>query len=69
MWPRCFSDSSVVPGRALSRASPLPHLTEYILWNAVRCGSGLAREEARPANPKTHPVTPCLIFGYARPSS
>ncbi|QAY90966.1 hypothetical protein CUN63_13935 [Pseudomonas sp. ACM7] len=25
-----------------SRASPLPH------WNAVNCGSGLAREDGRP---------------------
>src|SRR5476649_971759 len=31
-----------------SRASPLPHLTEFHLWNAVECGSGLAREGAGP---------------------
>ncbi|AUO20627.1 hypothetical protein C0058_00955 [Pseudomonas sp. NC02] len=47
--------------RPLSRASPLPHLTEYIHWNAVKCGSGLAREEAltaaaTPAT-STHPET------------
>ena len=29
---------------ALSRASPLPHSTGFHLWNAVECGSGLARE-------------------------
>ncbi|TVT89258.1 hypothetical protein FPT15_21220 [Pseudomonas sp. RGB] len=27
-----------------SRASPLPHLTAFHCWNAVKCGSGLARE-------------------------
>ncbi|RQO52406.1 hypothetical protein DBR46_18420 [Pseudomonas sp. KBW05] len=69
MWPRCSSDGYVVPGLALSRASPLPHLTEYILWNAVKCGSGLAREGASTINTKPSSVTPCLIFGYARPSS
>ncbi|MQB15862.1 hypothetical protein DXU77_12310 [Pseudomonas lactis] len=31
-----------------SRASPLPHLTEFYLWNATKCGSGLAREGALP---------------------
>ncbi|PSL94344.1 hypothetical protein C7U57_07785 [Pseudomonas sp. R9.37] len=35
---------------ASSRASPLPHLYADILWNAVECGSGLAREEARTGN-------------------
>jgi hypothetical protein len=26
----------------LSGASPLPHLTDYLPWNAVKCGRGLA---------------------------
>ncbi|TPG67722.1 hypothetical protein EAH78_29155 [Pseudomonas arsenicoxydans] len=33
-----------------SRASPLPHLTEFFHENAVECGSGLAREGARLGN-------------------
>ncbi|MCK3828820.1 hypothetical protein FW800_09065 [Pseudomonas sp. 910_23] len=32
--------------RASSGASPLPHLPAFQSWNAVKCGSGLAREEA-----------------------
>ncbi|TPG78990.1 hypothetical protein EAH78_10020 [Pseudomonas arsenicoxydans] len=32
--------------RASSRASPLPHSTELFLANALKCGSGLAREGA-----------------------
>ncbi|KAA2229026.1 hypothetical protein FJD34_19640 [Pseudomonas brenneri] len=31
-----------------SRASPLPHSTDFQHGNAVECGSGLARERARP---------------------
>ncbi|MRJ20755.1 hypothetical protein FRT60_10490 [Pseudomonas haemolytica] len=38
------ADTFVLLIRASSRASPLPHLTKYTLWNAVKCGSGLARE-------------------------
>ncbi|KAA8743047.1 hypothetical protein FE275_04650 [Pseudomonas koreensis] len=43
VMPRFF----VEPWPAPSRASPLP------LWNAVTCGSGLAREEAGSSNTKT----------------
>ncbi|TPG67688.1 hypothetical protein EAH78_28980 [Pseudomonas arsenicoxydans] len=35
--------------RAPSRASPLPHSTEFCHENAVECGSGLAREGFRPS--------------------
>ncbi|TVT93152.1 hypothetical protein FPT15_01585 [Pseudomonas sp. RGB] len=34
--------------RPPSRASPLPHLNAFQRWNSVKCGSGLAREEAGP---------------------
>ncbi|CAI8833937.1 MULTISPECIES: hypothetical protein [Pseudomonas] len=37
--------AQVLPVRTPSRASPLPHLTEF---TPIQCGSGLAREEARP---------------------
>ncbi|PQP04335.1 hypothetical protein C5612_10070 [Pseudomonas frederiksbergensis] len=33
-----------------SRASPLPQFDQVPHRNAVECGSGLARERARPAN-------------------
>jgi hypothetical protein len=36
--------------RTLSRASQLPHLIEFQLWNAVNCGSWLAGDEARSGN-------------------
>jgi hypothetical protein len=39
--------AQVLPVRAPSRASPLPHLTEF---TPPPCGSGLAREEARTGN-------------------
>ncbi|AZP70124.1 hypothetical protein EJJ20_06620 [Pseudomonas poae] len=38
-----------------SRASPLPHLTAFQPENAVKCGSGLAREEALKANATPSP--------------
>ncbi|TSD75356.1 hypothetical protein FFI16_002630 [Pseudomonas sp. KBS0710] len=37
---------NAAPGLPPSRASPLPHLTAFQRWNSVKCGSGLAREEA-----------------------
>src|SRR5450830_1377381 len=40
----------------LSGASPLPHLTEYPPWNAVKCGRGLAPDGNDPANTKPQPV-------------
>ncbi|UVM05756.1 hypothetical protein [Pseudomonas laurylsulfatiphila] len=39
--------AQVLPVRAPSRASPLPHLTEF---TPPPCGSGLAREEVHPNN-------------------
>ncbi|TFY87010.1 hypothetical protein DYL59_19825 [Pseudomonas kairouanensis] len=47
-----YEQVSVLSARPPSRASPLPHLTEYPLWNAFKCGSGLAREEATSVSQK-----------------
>ncbi|QBQ12676.1 hypothetical protein DCC84_24415 [Pseudomonas sp. SXM-1] len=50
-----WSVSLASPDGASSRASPLPHLTEYIPWNAVECGSGLARESGlKPCAPASN---------------
>jgi hypothetical protein len=51
---------TVVSAPQLSGASPLPHSTEFQLWNASECGKGLAPDEAlnRAANQPASNQTP-----------
>jgi hypothetical protein len=54
-----------VNGRMPSRASPLPQWTGpdvNLVYTNETCGSGLAREEARKDNSKSHPATPDASF-------
>ncbi|TPG81483.1 hypothetical protein EAH78_00855 [Pseudomonas arsenicoxydans] len=53
-----MNHSFVEPVRAPSRASPLPHLTEFLQRNTVECGSGLAREGAISNTENPTAVTP-----------